>query len=263
MTPRGLGSVTFDKTKGKWVARIPIGTRPNGATIYRKRQAATKREAQQARHDLLAERNEAALSPSRAVTFREFAEEHLEFEAANELRATTLSGYRYVLQKYVYPEYSDRTLHSITSTELAKNFSRMRESLSASQVNYTRAVMSRIFDAGINHQLISDNPVRRTKKMRPRQGDKVLVRQHWSLEECAKLLEASKGTRFDLFLHLAIYTGMRHGELLALCWDDIDFDAATLTVRRTIAEPKGPRGPNGDGAPCISTNRKRTGARER
>jgi integrase len=107
--------------------------------------------------------------------------------------------------------------------------------------------MSRIFDAAINHQFITDNPVRRTKKMRRRQGDKVLVQQHWSLDECRKALEVSKGTRFELFLHLAIYTGMRHGELLALSWDDIDFDAATLIIRRTIAEPKGARGPNGDG----------------
>ena len=33
---------------------------------------------------------------------------------------------------------------------------------------------------------------------------------------------------------LAVFTGCRRGELLGLKWDDIDFDACTLTVRRTL-----------------------------
>ena len=38
MNERGMGTVTYDRTRGKWIARVPVGRRPNGATIYRKRQ---------------------------------------------------------------------------------------------------------------------------------------------------------------------------------------------------------------------------------
>ena len=246
MKALGMGSVTFDKAKGKWVARVPVGRRPNGTTLYRKRQATTKREALEARQSLVQERDSGA-ADTQATLFRQFADDHMRYEASNELRATTCAGYRYVLHKYVYPEFGDRILQSITSSELAKFFSTMRDHYSASQVNYTRAVMSRIFDGGINHRLIDDNPIRRTKKMRPRTDDRVLVQPHWTLEECRTALTVSEGTPFELFIRLAIYTGMRHGELLGLFWDDIDLDARSLTVQRTIAEPKGPRGTDGHG----------------
>jgi len=243
---RGQGTVTYDKTKRKWIARIPMGRRDNGTTIYRKRQASTKREAQVARQALLLERDTqpdcATPIATNETLFKTFADDHMRHEASNELRATTCAGYSYVLHKYVYPTYGNRMLETITSIELAKFFSTMRDDYSASQVNYTRAVMSRIFNAGMTHRLIDDNPIRRTKKMRPRPDDRVLVQPHWTLEECQEALTASAGTPFDLFIRLAIYTGMRHGELLGLFWDDIDLDLRTLTVHRTIAEPKGPRG---------------------
>src|SRR5690606_30340132 len=41
--------------------------------------------------------------------------------------------------------------------------------------------------------------------------------------------------RAHALAHLAVRTGMRRGELLALKWDDIDFDDGFLTVRRTFS----------------------------
>ena len=37
---------------------------------------------------------------------------------------------------------------------------------------------------------------------------------------------------------LAVYTGLRHGEIAALAWEDIDLDAGTLTVRRNWTSVK-------------------------
>ncbi|AYW93621.1 site-specific integrase [Yersinia pseudotuberculosis] len=54
-----------------------------------------------------------------------------------------------------------------------------------------------------------------------------------SKEEFNKLIEALHGQTRN-FWQLAIYSGMRHGELCALAWEDIDLDAGTINVIRNV-----------------------------
>ena len=70
-------------------------------------------------------------------------------------------------------------------------------------------------------------------------------------EQAQKFFEVAKDDPLEALYVLALTTGMRQGELLALKWEDIDFVHGTLQVRRTIArvahkgftisEPKTPK----------------------
>jgi integrase len=57
-------------------------------------------------------------------------------------------------------------------------------------------------------------------------------------ERTAWLLDAATGARLRIPILLAITTGMRRGEILALRWQDIDFDAGLLRVQRSLQETK-------------------------
>jgi integrase len=66
-------------------------------------------------------------------------------------------------------------------------------------------------------------------------------------DEAARLLQAAKGDPLEALYVLALTTGMRQGELLALRWRDVDLDGGRLAVRATLlrtpagvglAEPK-------------------------
>lgn len=48
------------------------------------------------------------------------------------------------------------------------------------------------------------------------------------------MLEAAKGNRLEALLTLAITTGMRLGEILALRWINIEFEKKTLQVLHTV-----------------------------
>jgi integrase len=48
------------------------------------------------------------------------------------------------------------------------------------------------------------------------------------------LLVAAKGDKLEALYVLAITTGMRQGELLGLMWKDIDLNARTLKVNRSV-----------------------------
>ena len=238
----GEGTVGYDKGKGCYYARVPVGKLPNGKTRYVRRIARSKSEAQKIRRQLLNDRDNAPLVVRTSdVTFRAFAVQHLDGEARQEIREVTRRGYLYLLEQLAFPRFSEMSLADIKSTELSAFFLELRKTRSASQVNQLRAAMSRVFSAALNHQLVSDNPVRRTKPMRRQEGDKTLCQQPWSLEECRVAMDAAIGTEMDLFVHLAILTGARLGEMLGLQWGDIDSTTRTLVIRRTLVELRGSR----------------------
>jgi integrase len=53
------------------------------------------------------------------------------------------------------------------------------------------------------------------------------------------VLEAARGRRFEAFVVLALRLGLRRGELLGLCWDDVDFEAKEFTIRRSLTYIQG------------------------
>jgi integrase len=53
------------------------------------------------------------------------------------------------------------------------------------------------------------------------------------------LLEAASGAPLEALYRLAISTGMRHGEILALRWEDVDLDQGILSIRHTLTREKG------------------------
>jgi integrase len=57
-------------------------------------------------------------------------------------------------------------------------------------------------------------------------------------EEVTRLLDAAAPGRTRTFFLVAVHTGAREGELLALTWDDVDLDARTVTIRRTVSWAK-------------------------
>ena len=66
---------------------------------------------------------------------------------------------------------------------------------------------------------------------------------HWwrfiTKPEIATLLRSGEGSWIYLLVLVAVTTGMRRGELLALRWPDIDFGTARLTVNQSLERVRG------------------------
>jgi integrase len=59
-----------------------------------------------------------------------------------------------------------------------------------------------------------------------------------SMEQMHELVEATRGTLLHLPVVLAMSTGMRRGEILALRWRDIDLERATMVVRHALTQTR-------------------------
>lgn len=57
-------------------------------------------------------------------------------------------------------------------------------------------------------------------------------------EDVGKLIEAAKGDPCEIEILIAVWLGMRRSEITGLCWDCVDFENSTLTIRRTMVPDK-------------------------
>lgn len=105
---------------------------------------------------------------------------------------------------------------------------------SVATVNTYMVVIAAMFDFASANGYTQRNPfagISVLKRSRP-EPDPL------SREEFIRLIEGCYNQQTKNFWSLAVYTGMRHGELCGLAWEDIDLKAGTLTVRRNYTQQK-------------------------
>lgn len=61
-----------------------------------------------------------------------------------------------------------------------------------------------------------------------------------SAENQKKFIKAIKGHKLEMIFLVALSTGARLGELLALKWSDIDFETGVMTIKRTLSRARNP-----------------------
>ena len=111
------------------------------------------------------------------------------------------------------------------------------------------AVLHRALKDAVRWGRLSRNPIDAADP--PRVNGSGREMKTWSAEQLAAFLKATRDDRLHALWHLLAMTGMRRGEALALKWDDVDLEAASLSVRRAlipngkdvvVSEPKTARG---------------------
>lgn len=97
-------------------------------------------------------------------------------------------------------------------------------------INRELAVLGRILTMAVDEEYLENNPIRRVKKFKV---DNARIR-FLTTEEEACLMEAlANRPQTKQIVTLALYTGMRRGEIFNLKWKNVDFSRDLLIVRQT------------------------------
>jgi integrase len=102
--------------------------------------------------------------------------------------------------------------------------------LSPLTLNYIHSVLKSALEHAVREEEIPRNVARnvRTGTPRPRRFEPLTV------NEAHRFLAAVKGNRLHALYELALHTGLRRGELLGLRWEDLDLNAGSASIRRTL-----------------------------
>ena len=104
--------------------------------------------------------------------------------------------------------------------------------ISAKSVKNLHGVCHRMFDQAVRLGYISANPCDACKL--PRVEKKEII--PLSGKYLRAFLQAIKGDPYEDLFFVDVFTGMRQGELLGLCWDCVDFIKGTITVKRQLQQ---------------------------
>lgn len=151
----------------------------------------------------------------------------------------TFEQYSRVAQIHILPYLGDIELTDLTPfvlqkfiTDLTTNGNkRTGKGLSP---NFVKTILSVIQNSLKTAHLVGYLPEYSANKIkRPKIVEKQV--ECFSIQEQKKIEEAALSAKKDKYrgIVLCLYTGLRIGELLALAWNDIDFDKNILSVKKT------------------------------
>lgn len=106
--------------------------------------------------------------------------------------------------------------------------------LSSTTVNYHHRILHKMFQQAVKWRDLQFNICDAVEPPSPEQKEMSFLTR----EEISKFLESIKTSYMSGIFLTAIFTGMRRGEILGLKWQDIDFDAGIIHVRRQLQYTK-------------------------
>ena len=148
------------------------------------------------------------------------------------LRRGTICSYEGCFKKWLSPQWRSKPINKISKEDvfdLVFNYMESKDGFTKKIQKNTLIKINRLFDMAIEDDIIAKNPARNISiKVAPPEK-KVLNTNQANL-----LLEAAKCYNHRFFYHwaIALFTGMRNGELYALRWSDIDLDTGLISVSK-------------------------------
>jgi integrase len=239
---QGEGAV-FRRQDGKWRGALDLGW-IDGKRVRRWVYGATEREVLAKLAELRDAQRQGQNLSARRYTFGQWLDEWFAAKQRQGTRATTLRGYEWLIRQHIRPALGGIRLDKLMPTDVRHLVERKAESgLSAQSVRLMHALIRNMLADAEREELVHRNVA---KLVRPPNARREEVRV-LMVEDARRLIRVVRGDRFEALWVCALTLGLRKGELLGLCWSDVDFGNSTLTVRQALqrvgghlvlAEPK-------------------------
>lgn len=222
---QGQGTV-FQRADGRWCATISLG-KENGR---RKRRYYYGRTAAEAQEQLLTARANHAkgfVVAGEKQTVAQFLTAWLDNTARLSTRARTSERYAELIRLHIVPALGDVRLEKLTPQHVQQLLNaKSTAGLSPKTVRHIRGVLGTALARALKWGLVHRNAAALADAPRAIRHE---IRAFTS-DEARAFIDAVAGQRLESLYLLTVTLGLRRGEVLALKWADVDFDARTVHV---------------------------------
>jgi integrase len=226
----GEGSI-YQRKDGRWAAAVTLENRKR-KTFY----GDTRKEVQEKLKIALREQQQGTLATGAQQLLKTYLENWLEQAYKPTVKLNTYVQYRSAIHHHLIPAFGNIPVQKLTPDKIRAFYrQKIDEGSKPRTVGVLHAVLRRALSDAAKQGLVARNVATLVTPPRIDRYDA----QTLTIEQAEKLLEAAHGSRLDALLIMALTTGMRRGELLALRWEDVDFKQSLVSVHRTMARVAG------------------------
>ena len=231
MTKRANGEGSVYETKdGRWVGATYADTNTGGrkrVVVYGR----TRAEARKKLSDLQKELDAGVRVSVENWTVKAYLEYWLESVVKLNRAPKTYQGYDLVVRLHIGPRIGNKKLRALTVRDVRLWCQHLAGAgMQRRGVQFAHAVLR----AGLQNAMRDELLTRNVAKLVQVPAPEYVVGQGLKPNDAKQLLAAAKSERLDALYVLALYLGLRRGELLGLQWEHVDLDAETLRVVQSL-----------------------------
>ncbi len=231
----GNGSIR-QRSDGRWEGRYTVGYTEDGKQKQNSVYGSTKREVRQKLTKILNDLQEGTYIAPTEMTVGDWLDIWLKEYKIN-IRKETWASYEQHIRVHLKPTLGKIRLNKLTPHQIQQTYNALvkERGLSPKTIkNIHGALHGALEQAKINGYL----------RINPSEGA-VLPKiekeplQTMDSADVMDFLNAIKGDPYEYPLFVALFTGLRQGELLGLTWDCVDFEKGTLLINKQHNRAKG------------------------
>ena len=216
-----------------WLVRVSLGRDPETGTrkYHNKTICGSFRGAQSYLSAKLQERDIGRLPRAASIRLDQYLDQWLATAAKPRLRPKSYTDYEALLRLHIRPTLGTKPLGAVTQFDIQTIYAAMFDrGLSARTIEYTNAVLQSAFRQAVRWKMLAEDPCVGLDLPRVKRREMEAL----SVEECRRFLTSARESKSFALFALALTTGMRPSEYLALKWSDIDWQRGAASVCRTI-----------------------------
>ncbi|WCK54760.1 site-specific integrase [Aneurinibacillus sp. Ricciae_BoGa-3] len=228
------------KEGSTWYYMLELGKDQQGKRKRKKKRGfKTKREALKELAEAETALNKGVYVEDDQLTLGEYLQFWLKHYAKINTAERTYEGYCSMIHAHIIPALGHFKLSKLTPFHLQSYYAEKlkdgrydgKGGLSARTVKHHHRLISKALKDAVKWQKIIRNVAEVVDPPKPK---KVEINP-LSVNEIKRLLQvAYQSTQYYPIIFTAIHTGMRRGELLGLCWKDVDLSNGIIRVRQTL-----------------------------
>lgn len=228
---QGEGSIS-QRPDGTWWARITLGKDEDGKQKRKAFYGKTRKEVQQKLTAALNDVNNDTFIDPTNMTVAQWLDVWMREYKQKSIKVSSYANYMNVIKYNILPALGTRKLKDLRQFDIQKMVNDLsNKGLCRGYIERSHIVMNQALKQAVANELISKNVAQGVKI--PRE-DKKHERRVLTPEEQERFVAKAKTSYSGEVFIFALATGMRIGEILALTWDDIDFDDGIVSVNKTL-----------------------------
>ena len=233
------GSITKAQRKDgpRYILTVDLGKDPlTGERRQRRFTYRTKREAERARTEKLAEIDKGTVVDRSRQTVAELLRYWLETYARHHVRPGTLEGYEYTINGHIIPALGTVPVQRLTAQQLQQFYSdKLTAGCSPRTVQLCHLRLKQALRMAVEMGLVARNVADVVRSPRVEQREM----RTWSAAQAQQFLAVAAQSSYGPIWMLLLATGMRRGEALGLRWQDVDVEQRVVHVRQTVTVVRG------------------------